>query len=378
MPGHTKIEPMLEIFCFETNQYLTELEQSMISSEKSEFIDDNTINEIFRIMHNIKSSSAMMLFNNIAVLAHKIEDLFFFIREQNPPEADCSVLSDLVLDAVDFIKVELEKIKNGDSPDGDNALMLDNIQRVLEGLEKTFAPDILLSRENSRGKPKQQYYLSKDIKAVSLRSNFFKAVVYFQDGCEMENVRAYAIVHHIKEIAQDIYYTPADIIENDDTALMIRESGFEISFKSDREHHEIQKFFNNTAFVRDLELVQLHNEKDLKEFGQGREVLDINAVRIPVLDEEKLKVDNGVFDQTLHKSNRQSIISVSVNKLDMLMDLVGEMVTAEAMVTQNPDLLNLELDNFRKAARQLRKITSEVQDIVMSIRMVPLDTVCVN
>lgn len=54
------------------------------------------------------------------------------------------------------------------------------------------------------------------------------------------------------------------------------------------------------------------------------------------------------------------------------MDMVGELVISEAMVTQNPDLKGLPLDNFNKAARQLQKITSEFQDIVMSIRMVPL------
>ncbi|GFN36641.1 hypothetical protein [Tepidimicrobium xylanilyticum] len=54
------------------------------------------------------------------------------------------------------------------------------------------------------------------------------------------------------------------------------------------------------------------------------------------------------------------------------MDLVGELVIAEAMVLQNPDLEGLELDNFQKAARQLRKITSELQDVVMSVRMIPL------
>ena len=54
------------------------------------------------------------------------------------------------------------------------------------------------------------------------------------------------------------------------------------------------------------------------------------------------------------------------------MDLVGEMVVAEAMVIQNPDLQGLELDNFQKAARQLNKITNEIQDVVMSIRMVAL------
>lgn len=54
------------------------------------------------------------------------------------------------------------------------------------------------------------------------------------------------------------------------------------------------------------------------------------------------------------------------------MDLVEEMVIAESMVTENPDLKGLKLDNFRKSARQLRKITKEIQDTVMSVRMVPV------
>jgi len=69
---------------------------------------------------------------------------------------------------------------------------------------------------------------------------------------------------------------------------------------------------------------------------------------------------------------KQNLISVNVAKLDVLMDLIGELVVAEAMVTRNPELANLPLDNFHKAARQLRKITNELQDVVMSVRMVPL------
>lgn len=63
---------------------------------------------------------------------------------------------------------------------------------------------------------------------------------------------------------------------------------------------------------------------------------------------------------------------MDVVKLDRLMDLVGEMVIAEAMVIQNPDLAGLELSNFQKAAQRLDKITKEIQDMVMSIRMVSL------
>ena len=68
----------------------------------------------------------------------------------------------------------------------------------------------------------------------------------------------------------------------------------------------------------------------------------------------------------------QSLISVNQSKLDHLMDLVGEIVTTESMVVNNPDLRGLKLDNYTKSARELRKLTDELQDVVMSMRMVPL------
>ena len=63
-------DPMLEVFIFETSQQLEHVEQSVLETETLETYPTDTINEIFRIMHTIKSSAAMMLFNNISVLAH--------------------------------------------------------------------------------------------------------------------------------------------------------------------------------------------------------------------------------------------------------------------------------------------------------------------
>ena len=76
--------------------------------------------------------------------------------------------------------------------------------------------------------------------------------------------------------------------------------------------------------------------------------------------------------QSAGGAQKQSLISVNLAKLDALHDIVGEIITTESMVISNPDLEGLELESFNKAARQLKKLTSELQDTVMSIRMVPL------
>ena len=78
-------DPLLDVFIFETNQLIEQLEQSVLSNEleSCEFTQDS-INEIFRIMHTIKGSSAIMMFDNISALAHKMEDIFYYLREEKP------------------------------------------------------------------------------------------------------------------------------------------------------------------------------------------------------------------------------------------------------------------------------------------------------
>jgi len=64
-----------------------------------------------------------------------------------------------------------------------------------------------------------------------------------------------------------------------------------------------------------------------------------------------------------------------VSKLDKLMNLVGELVIAESMVVENPDLKGMQLPSFQREAAQLHKIVDEIQELVMSMRLMPLATV---
>lgn len=354
-------DQMLDMYLFETTQNIEQLENLILSSEKNSSITLEVINEIFRMMHTIKGSSAMMGHNNISTLAHSIEDLFFFIRENITLNFDYSSLSDLVLDVVDFIKVEIEKIKSGQNPDGNAAALIENnvnFLSILKNMDKT-------KKETSK--------LTIDVaKQSTVQQNYFKAIISFETGCEMENIRAFDIIHKLNECAEEVYYIPKDIIEDDFCVKEIREHGFKIFFKTNNNYEKMHKFFMQTIFLKDLDLVQLENDK---EFDQFRNKQDGPTSESPAVIPKSNTVEGKEhIEKELQYSTSQSIISVNVLKLDMLMDMVGEIVIAEAMVSQNPDLDGLILENFRRATQHLTKLITELQDLVMSIRMVPLTT----
>jgi two-component system chemotaxis sensor kinase CheA len=361
---------MLDMFLFETSQNIEQLETTIISSEKSDSYNQETINEIFRIMHTIKGSAAMMLFHEISTLAHSMEDIFYYLREEKPHNVDCSRLSDLVLEGVDFIKNELQKIRSGDKADGDSSLHITSMKEFLAYIKQGN------SSGNDHKKAEldcqQHYYTADEIMGLIHGNNAFKATIFFEEGCEMENIRAYTILHNLKEITSSITYQPNDILENDESIQVIREKGFTMYIKTEKSYDEMNHILQKTIFLKELDLVQLENEDkfELQVSEQSKKQSEQSLLNMSQFKSADKKENTEVRGN----STNQSIISVNVAKLDKLMDLVGEMVIAEAMVTENPDIKDLELENFQKAARQLHKITSELQDMVMSIRMVPLAT----
>lgn len=368
MPIKYPNDPMLDMFIFETTQLIEQLETSILSSEKSSCYTQAAINEIFRIMHTIKGSSAMMMFENISSLAHAIEDLFYFLREEKPQNVDCSTLSDLILEGVDFIKVEIEKIKNGDTADGAVSTLIDNIKAFLASLKQNNTFSAFTEVKESNNTEKQQYYISPERVEASTLKSAFKAVIHFEDGCEMENIRAFSVIHNLKGITDEVFYIPEDIIDNNDSVEIIRREGFKVYLKADCSYEKLHELFMQTIFLKDLELIQLEDD----EYARAKQLILSNASKARSSNKQDTEDKNSYSKDIQTASTQQNIISVSVSKLDKLMDLVGEMVIAEAMVIQNPDLKGLELNNFQKAARQLHKIAGEIQDMVMSIRMVPV------
>jgi two-component system, chemotaxis family, sensor kinase CheA len=361
-------DSLLEMYLFETDQLIEQLDQSILSGEEINGFPPPLVNEILRTMHTIKGSSAMMMFSNIASLAHSLEDLFYYIRENKPEQLDYSYLSDLVLEGSDFIKLETIKIKHGDQPDGDGASIISRVEdflvKVKGDSEGNSAIDADLTEQTSSPNRVQP--------SNELPGRKYHVKLAFDEDCGMENVRAYAIVHRLQELVSELVYEPSNILESETSAEAVRQEGFQLWFSCGMSYEEVQLFFTGTSYVRALDITLQEDEKYTEEapanHASGQVHTELGAASPTTPSEAKTASKEAVA------SSQQSVISVSVSKLDRLMDLVGEMVISEAMVTQNPELKDLPLDQFYKAARQLRKITVDIQDMVMSIRMVPLAT----
>ena len=108
-------DSILDMYLYETNTLLEQLDGILLAAEEADTFSEDSVNEIFRIMHTIKGSSAMMEFSSLMTVAHRIEDLFFLVREKGMevvPEQTRPDLFDMLFQAVDFFRGEIEKVEN--------------------------------------------------------------------------------------------------------------------------------------------------------------------------------------------------------------------------------------------------------------------------
>ena len=145
-------EPMVEVFIYETRQFLEQLEQIALGSEENGGFSVDDVNEIFRAMHTIKGSAAMMMFDEVSTLAHSVEDIFYYIRELHPQKVDATAITDIVLNAVDFIRIEMDKLDNGGQPDMSSQELRDYTKNFLREMKIANGddPDIDLPPRKSR------------------------------------------------------------------------------------------------------------------------------------------------------------------------------------------------------------------------------------
>ena len=340
-------DSMLDIYLYENAQLLEKFESLLLSCENADSFSTEEIAEIFRILHTIKGSSGMMNFDGITNLSHALEDLFDYMRQHETRKDDHPGISALAFETLDIIKSEIAKIQDGGLPGTDTAPTIQRIRDFLNVLtqrkEPAPAPAGPPSSETASG-------ISGAIGAYS-----YEAKITFQPESKMENIRAFGVVKSLESLCSGIQTIPKDLL-GEHSADEIAANGFTLYMSSDEAMSVLESKIRETFFILSLKIKELDTAEAEKIFSVAKtESMDHPA---------KAVESNGTV--------KQNYMSVNLNKLDVLMDIVGEIVITESTVTKNPEVLGLHLESFEKASRQLRKLTNELQDVVMSIRMVPV------
>ncbi|MCI8801726.1 MAG: chemotaxis protein CheA [Oscillibacter sp.] len=360
------------MYIYETNTLLEQLENIVLDAEKGNTFSQENVNEIFRIMHTIKGSSAMMEFDSLAAVAHRIEDMFFIVRENTMDvvsEANRPAMFDLMFHAIDYFREEMEKVEAEQPLNKDVDSFLANINSLIAKIKGEEEPEPAPAPPAPAAPPPA----AAPAPAQSSEGNAdfpFELRVFFDDGCGMENLRAYMLLTAIQSFCSeaDFLYEPAGVESDASTAETIIDNGFLLMFKNAADREKAIPEVRSAGSVRSY---QPHDYVPAPPVEEEEPAPAPEAAAAPA----PKAAPPAPAAQTAgggQQHQKESLISVNLSKLDQLSAIVGEIVITESMVTSSPDLKDLHLDAFSKSARQLRKLTDELQDVSMSLRMIPV------
>lgn len=361
------MESMLDMFVFETGDLLEKLDDILMRTEQEDTIGTEDINEIFRTMHTIKGSAAMMGLQNMSTLAHAVEDLFYIIRDDPEVKYDKPGLYELLFASSDSLKGELDNINDDDIPLTDFTELEGRIHAFAAQMKGESAP---AQAQGTQAQAEDISHLFPDDEDESILT--YK--VTYQESCAMPSARGFVLLRGLGQIAEVTSTLPEDL-DADEADDEIKAHGLIIKLITD-DAKKVLEFLEDGINVEKAE--QLHKPEKTA-------AAQAPAASAPTVEQAEKAVEQAKAEvapaakQAPKKAapkHEQSLITVNLEKLDQLLDLVAEIVITQGSVTSSPDLkgISADLDRFNKSARELKKLTDELQDSVMSIRMVPVST----
>lgn len=369
------IDSMNEFYVQENMQLLGQLEEILLEDHSDiGGLAKEEIEEIFRAMHTIKGSSAMMGYDSLTKLTHCIEDVFDEIRKGlEVSNEKWEEIIDVVLITIDFLKEEISNIEQGLLPDSSIDELHDKVLSLLDNNKENdneIQSDIDFNLdEEDKKEPTIEYNIEDELEDGQKR---YLIKIYFENGCGMEGVRALGVTTSIEDLCVIEKTIPEDLMEDCDEKII--KDGFTIYVKTKKSKSDLEKCLESTMFLKNLEIIEisqvLEEIKDvtLQEFSEEPD--DDKSIQTPQIVE-----DNKTSVTSHHKKENQSnYLTVNIDKIDSLMNLVGEIVTTESMMGKKHDIKDFDIENFEKQTRRLHQLTNELQDMVMSIRMVPISS----
>ena len=385
------VSQYLEIFIEETKEHLQSLNEQLLVLEK-EPDNKETINEIFRAAHSLKGMAGTMGYKRMQKLTHDMENVFQEIRNEKMKVT--STLVDGLFRGLDALEEYLDNIVNNqDEGTNDNQDLIDLFQKELTtGLaggtaapadapaasaEAPVAPAAAAATATATEGDTQEllnsFTLNDQEKSMIAKSHAQGAQAYIvriniQDTCVLKAARAFLVFKAIEAVGETVKSMP--------DAQAIEDEKFDFSFSvvvtSTKTAEEVQAAVMNVSEVKSVDIALIEESRyEVKETAE--QVAEKNATpsgtataqaKAPAATSKKPVVNRSV--------------RVDIDKLDDLMNLVSELIIAKnGLVSISPaDLVRDDKNSsFRDQVEYLERITTNIHQSVMKVRMVPIESV---
>ena len=284
------IDSMNEFYVQENMQLLEQLEEILlVDHSDTGGLAKEEIEEIFRAMHTIKGSSAMMGYDSLTTLTHCIEDVFDEIRKGLEVSAEkWEQIIDVVLLIIDFLKEEISNIQQGLLPESSIDELHDKVLNLLKDNEQdsdesALDMDFNLVEEDINHQTKED----NDESELIGSEKKYCIKVLFENGCGMEGIRALGVTTSIEDLCTINETIPADLMGDCDEEII--KDGFTMYVKTENDKSALEKCLQETMFLKTLQITEI--SKSANKVEEIKEVDEVYEVDLKPDEEVEIATD---------------------------------------------------------------------------------------
>jgi len=355
------INQYLEIFIEEAQEHLQNLNQNLLGLESNPN-DSNILNEIFRSAHTLKGMAGTMGYDSIMNLTHDMENILDAVR--NGLLSINSGILDVLFECLDFLEESINYIAENGKENQRNIEPLK--KKLLNILNSNSVPHDSQTAENNEkvidNFKFNQYDENVAGQAIATGMKVFRIEVILAKDCMLKSARAFVVFKTLEKYAEIFKSYPR--VED------IEDEKFDNSFKI-----AIITSENKDKIKKDLESISEIEEVIVEEYTNliSSEIAISNEIAVTQETKTEKEEQEEQEEQHIKKNKVGKTVRVDINRLDNLMNLVSELIIIKTRLEGIDS--DSQSKNMSEAVEYLERITTNLHDAVMKVRMVPVERV---
>lgn len=362
----------MDMFLDESHEHLQSLNEGLLSLEENSD-DVSVVNEIFRNAHTLKGMSATMGYNKIAELTHEMEDVLDLIRkEQLKLNED---IIDTLFKCLDSLEQMINSVGDGEAEDVvDVTDLVAKLSSISKGTPMPKAADATAKAAPQEAADSPSIVLTdidKDVLKQAKESGMIgvHVQVTLAATCLLKSARSYMVMNALDELGDVIKSVPpAEDLEQEKF-----DHTFDVLLITAAEVKDVEEALESISEIEKVSVNVVDTEAKAEEKATPAEAPKAAEAKPQAKAPVKTPAKAPAKKDAAHHKHQSQSVRVDIDKLDTLMNLMGELVINKVRLEQIGQTHRLA--ELTETLEQMDRVTTDLQNIVMKVRMVPVSAV---